>query len=77
MHLYITNIMVAMNCMGKDKYELDVVTYAVGNMDPEIRRELEASYTDHLQTRERGILSRRRVPSRSFSLQLLQQRRGC
>ena len=43
----------ACSCMGKADYEVDVVTHAIDNMDPDIRKELESNYEGHLANRAR------------------------
>ena len=47
MQLYFTNIMIAMNCMGKGEYEVDAVTHTVNHMELAVKAEMESSYSDH------------------------------
>ena len=47
-HLYFTNIFIAMNCIGNTDYEVDVVHHVVENMDPDTKTEMESNYTAHL-----------------------------
>ena len=55
--VYFMNLMIGVSCMGRGKFEIDVATYAVDHMDPDIRAQLEASYSAHLSDRERDPLT--------------------
>ena len=57
MTLYFTNLRVAMNCMGREEYETDVVRYAVDNMAPQIKDELESAYDKHREPRARDWMT--------------------
>ena len=52
-HDYFINVIIAMNCMGENDYELDTVRYTVENMDTDIVAEIESSYAGHLGQRAR------------------------
>ena len=56
--LYFTNIMIAMNCMGRMPCEIDVVKYAVDNMDPDVKAEMESTYTGNLTARTRDPITK-------------------
>jgi hypothetical protein len=60
-HLYLTNVFLGMSCMGDKDYEMDVVRFAVDNMDVDIRNEMETVYTGHLQARTRDPLTQTRA----------------
>ena len=49
-HMYFTNMFIAMNCMGNKDYEVDVVHHTVENMDLDVITEMESNYTAHLKT---------------------------
>lgn len=51
--LYFTNLFVTMGCMDKGPYQVDIVNWAVDNMDPDIRAETESQYNGHLKPRSR------------------------
>ena len=59
--IYFTNIMIAMNCMGRMPYKIDVVNYAVDNMDPDVKAEMELTYTGHLAARTRDPITQTRA----------------
>ena len=59
--LYMTNVLIAMNCMGRKDYEVDVVNYAVDNMDPDVKAEMESAYSAHLQPRARDPVTQTRA----------------
>ena len=59
-HLYFANLQMAMGCMGKTDYEIDVVSYAVNNMDPDIRAQIEGTYAGHLSPHKRNPLTQTR-----------------
>ena len=59
--LYFTNIMIAMNCMGKENYEIDVINYTVDSMDPDVKAEMESTYTGHLTARARDPITQTRA----------------
>ena len=46
-----------MNCMGRMPYEIDVVNYTVNNMDPDVKAEMESTYTGHLSARMRDPIT--------------------
>ena len=52
--LCFTNIFIATNCMGKNEYKVNIVDYAVNSMDPDVKAEMEAAYSDHLKPRTRN-----------------------
>ena len=55
--LYFTNIMIAMNCMGRMPYKINVVNYTVDNMDPDMKAKMESTYTGHLLARTRDPIT--------------------
>ena len=57
MHQYFTNAFTAITCMNRDVFEVDVVAHIIDHMDPQVRANLEASYTDHLKPRDRDWIS--------------------
>ena len=59
--LYFTNIMIAMHSMGKENYKIDVVDYTVNNMDPDVKAEIESTYTGHLAVRARDPVTQTRA----------------
>merc|ERR1712194_98619 len=56
-HMYFTNIFIAMSCMGNKDYEVDVLHHVVENMDSDIRTEMESTYSAHLGIRARDPLT--------------------
>ena len=59
--LFFTNFLIVMNCMGGKEYEVDVVDYAVNSMEPDVKAEMEASYSDHLKPRTRDLVVQTRA----------------
>ena len=49
--MFFTNIFIAMNCIGKKEYDVNVVEYTVNSMDPDVNAEMEAAYSNHLKPR--------------------------
>ena len=49
-----------MGCMGQSEYEVDVVSYAVENMDPDIRAQMEVTDSGHLSAQKRDPLTQTR-----------------
>ena len=42
--VYFANLIVGMVCMHRDVHKMDLVVYAVENIDPDIKTEMETSY---------------------------------
>ena len=53
MQLFFTNLRIASTCLGRDDYEIDIVNYAVENMEPAIRKVLEGMTNDQMKNRAR------------------------
>ena len=51
----------AAGSMSKKSFEVDLVTHAMDNMDPEVRVHVESTYTDHLKHRERDNVTQTRA----------------
>ena len=60
-YIYILQMLQAASTMSKDKYEKDLVLYAMDSMDPEIKTHLEANHSDHLQSRARDYITQIRA----------------
>ena len=46
-----TNVLIAMNCTGKNNYKVGVVNYAVDNLDPDVKAKMKSAYSAHLKPR--------------------------
>ena len=51
------NLLIDVGCVGRDNFEIDVVTHPVDNMDPDVKAHLEANYSSHLNARLRDPLT--------------------
>ena len=56
-HVYFMNLLIAVGCMGKEEFEIDVVRHAVDYVDPDIKSHLEANYDGHFDARKRDPLT--------------------
>ena len=59
--IFLTDILIAVNCMGRKEYEVNVVDYAANSMDLDVKAEMEAAYADHLKYRTCNPIIQTRV----------------